>query len=79
MVATYKLNADYLDLSVIDSIKSAFLGKDINIIVTEMPKTKTISDDELKQRIQDLDNGLNTVVFRPKEFENFVDGLIEEN
>ena len=35
MEAVYSLNSNELDINLINSIKEAFIGKDINIIVTD--------------------------------------------
>jgi len=75
MIATYKTNADVLDGKMIDSIKSAFSGKDIRIIVSEIPKNDILSNDELVRRIYEVNNDINVVKFNQEEFDKFVDDL----
>ncbi|MFH1051960.1 MAG: hypothetical protein V1779_13650 [bacterium] len=75
MIATYKTNADVLDRNMIDSIKSAFPGKDIRIIVSEIPKNDILSNDELVRRIYEVNNDINVVKFNQEEFDKFVEDL----
>lgn len=75
MIATYKLNAEQIDTNLIESIKSAFYGKEINIIITESGNNK-ITSSELSKRINDLNNNQNTVEFTSSEFNSFVNELV---
>lgn len=67
MITTFYLPADELNLGILKSIKEAFKGKDIEIIVSDTKEQKTkISD--LQMRIDNLKNDKNTVTFNPDDF-----------
>ena len=57
MEAIYSLNSNELDINFIDSIKKAFKGKDINIIVTD-----NLIDQE---RAEELQNRLKSYKENP--------------
>jgi len=78
MIATYKLNAEEIDINLIESIKSAFYGKEINIIITES-SNNIITSTELSKRINELNNKQNIVEFTPTEFNTFVTELAGNN
>lgn len=50
MIATYKLNAEQIDTNLIESIKSAFYGKEISIVVSE-EDIDSMSSEEMINRI----------------------------
>lgn len=60
MIATYKLNAEQIDIRLIESIKSAFYGKEISIVVSE-EDIDSMSSEEMINRINislnDAENG----------------------
>jgi len=62
MVTTFHLPADQLDLSILKSIKEAFKGRDIEIIVSDA-KDNNGSDNVLLQRMENLRKDKNTVIF----------------
>jgi hypothetical protein len=66
MITTFHLPADELDLSILKSIKEAFKGKHIEIIISDND-TKLNSDDLLK-RIENLKKNKNTVSFSQEKF-----------
>ncbi|MDT3740777.1 MAG: hypothetical protein RO257_14905 [Candidatus Kapabacteria bacterium] len=72
MVSTYRARADELDESLLNSIKLAYLNKNIQIIVSEV---NSLSDAELAKRIYEVDNNINLVKFTPDEFDKFVNEL----
>ena len=63
MITTYRLNEKELSDEVIHSIKKAFMGKEIEIIVSEVPnETNYLLSTEsnkkhIYQSIEDLENG----------------------
>ena len=71
MEAIYSLNSDELDINIIDSIKKAFKGKDINIIVTDNALDK--------ERARELQNRLNRYKENPKNIIAIDDNFWEEN
>ncbi len=67
MITTYHLYADNLNISIIKSIKEAFKGKTIEIIVSDTTDAE-ITTDELIARINNIKNNVNTVSFTEEEF-----------
>ena len=67
MITTFHLPADQLDLSILKSIKEAFKGRDIEIIVSD---TKAAADrtETLLQRMENLRGNKNTVTFSQEKF-----------
>ena len=66
MITTFNLPADNLDLSILKSIKEAFKGKNIEIIISETKGTDKA--DVLIQRMENLRNNKNTVNFTEAKF-----------
>jgi hypothetical protein len=66
MVTTYHLPADQLDLSILKSIKEAFKGKDIEIIISDVKDSANA--DELLRRIDNLRKDKNTISFTQEKF-----------
>lgn len=67
MITTFHLPADELNLGILNAIKEAFKGKDIEIIVSDAGGQKNDIGD-LLMRIDNLKNGKNVVTFNPDEF-----------
>jgi signal recognition particle GTPase len=67
MIITYHLSADKLDSSVIRSIKAAFKGREIDIIVSDA-NDRGHTVDELLARIENIKNVVNTVTFSQEDF-----------
>lgn len=67
MITTFHLPADELNLAIIKSIKEAFKGKNIEIIVSDTNEQVSKTSD-LLARIENLRNDVNTVTFKPDEF-----------
>jgi hypothetical protein len=66
MIRTYHLRADQLDLSIIKSIKEAFKGKDIEIIISDtVGKDNT---DVLLKLMTNLRKNKKTVSFSQEDF-----------
>ena len=66
MITTFHVPADELNLSILKSIKEAFKGKNIEIIVSETrPEEKA---DILLRRMGNLKNDKNTVTFSQESF-----------
>lgn len=66
MITTFRIEADQLDKAILRSIKEAFKGKQIEIIISE---TESKSDSEaLLKRIENLKKNKNTTVFEPSKF-----------
>ncbi len=67
MITTFNLPADQLDSSILKSIKEAFKGRDIEIIVSD---TKAAADrsDVLLKRMEKLKKDKNTVSFTQEKF-----------
>ncbi len=67
MYSTYKLNADELTNEILDSIKSAYLHKDIEIIVqdiqdeTEYLLSTDANKEQLLKAVKDINNKENLV------------------
>jgi hypothetical protein len=66
MVMTFQLSADELDLGILKSIKEAFKGKSIEIIISETQESLTWGD--LMKRIENLRKNKNTVQFTQENF-----------
>jgi len=64
MITTYNLSADELDMSVLKSIKEAFKGKKIEIIISD----STSKGEVLEKRIKNLKSNKNTVSFSQNDF-----------
>ena len=65
MITTINLSADKLDLSILKSIKEAYKGKDIEIIISDK---KSDNVDVLLKRINNLRKNKNTVNFTQENF-----------
>ena len=67
MITTFNLPADQLDSSILKSIKEAFKGRDIEIIVSD---TKAAADRSyvLLKRMEKLKKDKNTVSFTQEKF-----------
>ncbi|MCD6013281.1 MAG: hypothetical protein K0Q79_3143 [Flavipsychrobacter sp.] len=65
MITTINLSADKLDLSILKSIKEAYKGKDIEIIISDK---KTDNVDALLKRMSNLRKNKNTVTFTQENF-----------
>ena len=66
MITTYNLSADQLDLSILKSIKEAFKGKDIEIIISDTNQKS--SDKVLLKRMSNLRKDKNTIKFTQETF-----------
>ena len=66
MVTTFNLPADDLDLSILKSIKEAFKGRDIEIIISDTNNAGKASI--LLQRMENLRENKNTVSFTQEKF-----------
>jgi hypothetical protein len=66
MITTFRLPADELDLDILKSIKRAFKGKDIEIIISDTSESPKA--DELLKRIENLRNNKNVVQFTEEKF-----------
>ncbi|MBW4652534.1 MAG: hypothetical protein KME20_05755 [Kaiparowitsia implicata GSE-PSE-MK54-09C] len=74
MQSSYRLNARDLDQQFIESLKTLFQGKEIEIIVYEVDETDYISRSEtnqsrLLQAIENVENGTNLVEVNLEAFE----------
>ena len=67
MVTTFHLPADELNLAILKSIKEAFKGKNIEIIVSDTTEQKTKTA-HLLARIENLKNDKDTITFNPDDF-----------
>jgi len=65
MITTINLSADKLDLSILRSIKEAYKGKDIEIIISDK---KSDNAAILLKRINNLRKNKNTVNFTEENF-----------
>jgi hypothetical protein len=65
MTITFQLQADELDQSIIKSIKQAYKGRSIEIIVSEQETNK---EDVLLERIKNIREDVNTVSFTQEDF-----------
>ncbi len=66
MITTFTLAADELDMSILKSIKEAFKGRRIEIIISDTKASAT--DDDLIKRIAHLRKDKNTVSFSQAKF-----------
>ena len=66
MITTFRLPADELDLDILKSIKRAFKGKDIEIIISDTSESS--KSDELLKRIENLRNNKNVMQFTEEKF-----------
>ena len=66
MITTFRLNADELDLAIIKSIKEAFKGKNIEIIVSDA--NSSAESKSLLKRIENLKKDKNTITFSEGNF-----------
>ncbi len=74
MQSSYRLNAKDLDQQFIESLKTLFQGKEIEIIVYEVDETDYLSRSEpnrsrLLQAIENVENGTNLVEVNLETFE----------
>lgn len=74
MQSSYRLNARDLDQQFIESLKTLFQGKEIEIIVYEVDETDYLSRSEtnqsrLLQAIENVENGTNLVEVNLEAFE----------
>ena len=66
MMTTFHLPAEELDLSILMSIKEAYKGKDIEIIISDTVTSD--KSDELLNRIENMRKNKNTVSFTQTAF-----------
>ena len=66
MITTFQLEADKLDSSILDSIKKAFKGKNIEIIISDTSVSETA--EHLHKRMASLRKNKNTVSFSQEKF-----------
>ena len=66
MITTFRLPADELDLDILKSIKKAFKGRDIEIIISDTSGSP--ESDELLKRIENLRNNKNVIKFSEEKF-----------
>lgn len=74
METTYRLNADELDNRFIESLKSVFKNKEIEITVTEVDDTEYLfrskaNKEHLLNAIDDIENNRNIVIPDQKQFQ----------
>ena len=67
MEAIYSLNSNELDINFIDSIKKAFKGKDINIIVTDNLIDQERAE-ELQNRLKSYKENPDNVLLLDSDF-----------
>jgi hypothetical protein len=67
MLASYRIPADELNAQILKSIKSAFRGKEIEILVSEVDNSSVLID-----RIKQLKESKDIVSFTPDQFSDFV-------
>ena len=66
MITTFNLSADELDLSILKSIKEAFKGRTIEIVVADVQESSSI--EVLLKRIENLKKDKHTVTFSQDKF-----------
>ena len=66
MITTFRLPADELDLDILKSIKKAFKGRDIEIIISDTSESS--KSDDLLTRIENLRKNKNVVQFTEEKF-----------
>lgn len=74
METTYRLNADELDNRFIESLKSVFKNKEIEITVTEVDDTEYLfrskgNKEHLLSAVDDVENNRNIIIPDQKQFE----------
>jgi hypothetical protein len=74
MNATFRLNIDDLDPTLIEKLKAMFKHRPIEIAVLDQDETEfLLSDEDRRKRIleaiQDIERGDNLVAFDPKMFD----------
>ncbi|MBU0559170.1 MAG: hypothetical protein KKD86_12710 [Bacteroidetes bacterium] len=74
METTYRLNADELDNRFIESLKSVFKNKEIEITVTEIDDTEYLfrsqaNREHLLSAIDDVENNRNVIIPDQKLFQ----------
>ena len=67
MITTFHLQVDQLDLSIVKSIKEAFKGRNIEIIVSDTKEAAERAD-TLRQRMASMRSNKNTVTFSQDKF-----------
>ncbi len=67
MLASYRIPADELNAQILKSIKSAFRGKEIEILVSEVDNSSVLID-----RIKQLKQSKNIVSFTSDQFTDYV-------
>lgn len=65
MITTIRLEAEDLNSSILKSIKEAFKGKSIEIIISDTEQSGT---DELLKRMENLKKNKNTISFSADKF-----------
>ncbi|OGU65775.1 MAG: hypothetical protein A3J84_03510 [Ignavibacteria bacterium RIFOXYA2_FULL_37_17] len=73
METTYRLNADELDNKFVDSLKSIFKNKEIEIVVSEIDETEyllrsTANKEHLLDAVNDVENNKKIIVPEQKQF-----------
>ena len=73
METTYRLNADELDNNFVDSLKSIFKNKEIEIVVSEIDETEyllrsTANKEHLLDAVNDVENNKKIIVPEQKQF-----------
>jgi len=68
MITTFRLDADDLNASILRSIKEAFKGREIEIVIFDADTNA--AERKLLQRVRNLDGGVNTAEFDMQEFLN---------
>ncbi len=73
METTYRLNADELDNKFVDSLKSIFKNKKIEIVVSEIDETEyllrsTANKEHLLDAVNDVENNKKIIVPEQKQF-----------
>ncbi|MGI8788513.1 MAG: hypothetical protein ACR2HG_12210 [Pyrinomonadaceae bacterium] len=73
MQTIYQINADELDQSILESIKSLFKNKEIEIVVSERDETSYLlrspaNREKLLQAIKDVEQNRNIVVPNQEQF-----------
>lgn len=74
METTYRLNADELDNKFVDSLKSIFKNKEIEIVVSEIDETEyllhsTRNKELLSKAVVDVENKIGIVTPNQDQFQ----------
>ena len=74
MYAIYRTNAEELDAQFLESLKSTFKGKQIEIAVSEADETEYLlrspaNRERLLKAVEDIDHNRNIVVPDQKQFQ----------